>query len=129
MEDTNLMKISLSKLRFFGQYGLYEVEKKWLGELELDLEVLIPAPHYMPMKLADTVDYQYIYDLAAQVFSKKEELIENLAYELLALLKSQIPQAIALKIQVYKKPILKGPNAAVSVCFSWNSRQSGDGFE
>lgn len=119
MEDTNLMRISLHQLRFFGQYGLFAAEQKWTTELLVDIHLTFDAGNRDTFKLSDTIDYQKVYEVAAVVFSKSEELIENLATRLKFELRQQFPQIMALEIKIRKSPILGGPVGSVSISLSW----------
>lgn len=121
MEDTNLMQISLQKLRFFGQYGLYPVEKKWTTELQVDIHLSFVPVSKFSFALSDTIDYQRVYDLAKHVFEQNEELLENLVNKLGIQLRAEYPQVVAIQIEVFKKPILQGPVASVAVSYHWSA--------
>ncbi|MBK9106879.1 MAG: dihydroneopterin aldolase [Saprospiraceae bacterium] len=126
MEDTNLMQISLHKLRFFGPYGLYPVEQKWTTEIQADIHLSFIPNAKTGFTLANTIDYQGVYDIANQVFAQNEELLENLANKLAIQLRIAFPQVVALKIEIFKKPILQGPIDSVSVSYHWSAGLDGN---
>ncbi len=116
MEDKKLVRIDLKDMRFFGFYGLYPVEKKWITELSISLSLAFYANKKGGrFVLEDTIDYQEIYKVVAEVCAHPEGLIENIAQSILQALMENFDQLIAAEVQIAKKPQLGGSVSQVVV--------------
>jgi dihydroneopterin aldolase len=115
MEPDQNLSIYLSGLRFFGQFGLYEVESKWNTELILDLCIQLRIPANNNIQLKDTIDYQTAYQVLDSVMKEKHELLESAAGMIIKKIKSMDQRIEYCKISITKKPSLGGPIEGVTI--------------
>lgn len=113
-KDKNLT-IELSGLRFYGHYGLYPVESKWITELSIDISLLLKVDVEDTFELRNTIDYGEIYTLVDLHMKSPHKLLETIANQLITKIK-QLDNRIELcKVRISKTPQLGGPLERVSV--------------
>ena len=104
-------------MEFYAYHGCLEHEKKIGGRFlvsvsfELDTDVAAESDD-----LADTLNYQEVYDVIRCEMEQNSRLIEHLASRILRSLSEGFPQAKELSVKLSKlNPPLGGKTAAVSI--------------
>ena len=104
-------------MEFYAYHGCLEHEKKIGGRFlvsvsfELDTDVAAESDD-----LADTLNYQEVYDVIRCEMEQNSRLIEHLAARILRSLSEGFPQAKELSVKLSKlNPPLGGKTAAVSI--------------
>lgn len=115
MEQDKIIKIELTGLRFYGSYGLYEVESKWNTELLIDASVFFKIDSNAEIQLTDTVDYQKVSQEIQLELNKSHKLLETIASNLIKRIKKMDSKILSCKIKIYKKPLLSIPLLHVAV--------------
>ncbi len=113
------MQLQLEDLRFFGHFGVYPTEQKWLTELRVCLTISFKMNGQPPYSLADTIDYQTVYGMVAEEFAAPADLLENLAVRLAGKLSLAFPHIEDIRMQISKRPQLGGPTGKVVLDYSW----------
>lgn len=121
MEDTKTLRIELNGLKFFGHYGLYPVEKKWIQCIIVDICILLSISRKSDFKLEDSLDYQQIYSLTETVCKKSSELLETIGFNLVDELSKQFPQILELNITIAKEVQWSGPGLPVKIKFEYKN--------
>lgn len=104
-------------MEFYAYHGCLEHEKKIGGRFllsvsfELDTDAAAESDD-----LADTLNYQEVYDMVRREMEQSSHLIEHLAARILRSLSESFPQMKELSIKLSKlNPPLGGKTAAVSI--------------
>lgn len=119
MKQAQRMQLQLEDLRFFGHFGVYSTEQKWLTELRVCITVSFRMNGQAPYSLQDTIDYQTVYGMVANEFSAPADLLENLAIRVADRLILAFPQIEDIRLQISKKPQLGGPAGPVVLEYTW----------
>lgn len=115
------MKITLKNMRFYAYHGFYEVEQKVGGWYSVDV-VAEPANEWSGCDddLANTVNYETIYNIVRKEMSIKSRLIEHVAVRILRKLETAIADT-AFTVRVHKhNPPLGGEVSEAEVEISNN---------
>lgn len=110
MENKNYV-IALEGMSFLTNHGYYEEEKLIHTKFTVDAWITVQSSNQLGKDtLENTVDYQELYWICQQCFSKRSNLIETLAYSIATRMKSQYAQIQKVKVRVSKwNPPLNGP--------------------
>lgn len=86
--STTTMKIKIKDFKLKTNLGIYDWEKNFEREIIINLEIEInDSKSVISDNIADTVDYELIYNQIKQLISsKKYNLIEKMAQEILDLI-------------------------------------------
>lgn len=121
MEDTKTLWIELKGLKFFGQYGIYPVEKKWNQCIVVDICILLPISNKSVLRLEDTLDYQLIYSLVERICKSPAELLESIGIRLINELIIKFPQIREIQIGISKEVQWAGPGLPVKLRFEYKN--------
>jgi len=109
--------ISLKGMQFFAHHGYYKEEQIMGAYFMLDVEVEVDFTKAGNNdNLADTINYENIYEIAKEVMHKPAKLLEFLVQRIEAQLISYYPSIRGIKIVLEKRnPPLGGPVHASQV--------------
>ncbi len=97
------MKITLNGMRFYAYHGYYDVEQKVGQWYSVDV-IAEPNNHSAGCddELANTINYEIIYQTVRKEMAIKSRLIEHLALRILHALEEVLPQGTLLTVRVHK---------------------------
>lgn len=105
------MKISLHDARFFANHGYYP-EEQLLGThfvVNIDVE-FEPEQGTMTDHLADTVNYEQLYTIAAAEMKQTKKLLEAVAGGIINRIRTSFPYLHSIRVELKKlNPPLAGP--------------------
>jgi len=106
---TNLITISLTRLRFFAYHGFYAEERKTGNEFEVGLSVSFTPLEDVITDLAATINYEQLYALLKEQMQNPRDLLETLAMEIAEAVHSSFPAIRSVDISITKlhAPILR----------------------
>ena len=104
-------------MEFFAYHGCFKEEQiignRFLVNLELDTDT---GRAEESDQLADTVNYQAVYQLVAEQMKVKSHLLEHIAQRIIRTVTGAFPQVQRVKVKVSKmNPPMGGKMEAVSV--------------
>ncbi|NSL91090.1 dihydroneopterin aldolase [Chitinophaga sp. Mgbs1] len=85
-----MLTIALEQVAFRAYHGYYPEETIIGNDFMLDITVRIPGTVVVD-DLAETVNYQGLYDIAKVVMATPKPLLEEVVYEMTAVLKERYP--------------------------------------
>lgn len=94
--------IELNSIRFFGEHGMYEEEKKVGNEFEVDISIACKSPKKIITSIEQTINYAEVYSIIRKEFAQRRFLLETLAMQVADRLQQQFPQIETLKISIRK---------------------------
>jgi dihydroneopterin aldolase len=98
-----MQKIQLIGLEFFSYHGVYDYEKKEGNKFLVDITVNRSIKEVQNNdNLAETVDYESLYKIAAEVMTGSVNLIETIAANLLERVSSSFPFVDSLEVSIAK---------------------------
>lgn len=97
----NMLTVSLEDMKFYAGHGVYEEEDVIGNTFLLNVFVTIDAPEKID-HLAQTIDYERLYDIVCSVMKTQAELLETIASVLVADIKKTFPQARIIEIKINK---------------------------
>jgi dihydroneopterin aldolase len=113
-------KIILEKMQFYAYHGFFD-EEQLVGAnyeltLALDLDIALPG---RTDELADTLNYQAVYDVVKEQMNIKSRLVEHVAQRIIDRLKAQYPQIQRVELSLSKlNPPLGGQVERVTIQLS-----------
>ena len=111
--------IQLHGLRFTAAHGVYEEEARTGNEFEVNIRLSVKAPKKTVTALDDTINYGEVYQTVKTVFLQRKALLETIAMETAAALKTQFPLIQSLSIQIIKlHPPITSFTGSVSVTYN-----------
>lgn len=114
-------KIVLEGMQFKSHIGVYDYEQLYGNNFEVDVTVESKLIAGNSDELADTIDYDVIYQFVKQVMDKKYKLIEYAANEMLLTLVKNIKGAESISVRVTKlHPPVGGHVKRVSTELNWS---------
>lgn len=117
------MTISLNNLRFHGTHGWHSEEQLAGNDFELDILI-----HYTPnatiiTNLDQTINYAAAYQVAKEVFSVSERLLETIAMKIAGALQVRFPEIEQVQVQIRKTQVpITGFEGSVAVSYSKSFR-------
>lgn len=95
--------IALEGMEFFAYHGYYDEEQKIGNKYAIDvaIETDLEKPAQSD-KLKETINYEELYAVVAEVMSKKHRLLEHVGYEIINILKKRYTQIEKIKVVVSK---------------------------
>ncbi|CAN5248005.1 dihydroneopterin aldolase [soil metagenome] len=104
-----MITISLHGAEFFAYHGFYPEEQKLGAKFIVDIEVGFSPGDLSSDKLANTVDYEKLYNLVSVEMKQTRKLIETVAHAIANKIKSDFPVAEQIKVSLKKlNPPLSG---------------------
>lgn len=118
--SNNMGLISLSGMEFFAYHGCYNEEQILGNKFMVDLEFFTGTENAeITDDLAQTVNYQKVYELVKAEMDIKSKLLEHVSRRILDALYKQFPYISAAKITIAKlNPPIGGKVEKVSVTLS-----------
>lgn len=99
---TVMQEVALNDVRFFSPIGYY-VEERILGnEFFVDLTVAFPFLDQGADELANTLNYEGLYQILCQVMRQERKLLESAAAEVLQAVREQYAFAEHIDISIRK---------------------------
>ena len=115
---TTLMTIELKELRFHAFHGLFEEEKLTGNEFGVNMSVSYRPPSPLMDKIADTIDYEQLYEIVKAEMKKRRDLLETLVIEIAEKVYESFPIVTKVVITISKlHPPIAGFSGNVSVSF------------
>jgi len=118
--DCYKQKIALTNVRFFAYHGYYPEEQLLGNEFFLDL---ICTLHHITGKgdnLANTVNYEALYEIMADEMARPKKLLETVVENILTTVKDNFTEIRAIEITLKKSnPPFGGDIATAEVSLSW----------
>ena len=105
-----LLTISLNKIRFYGQHGLYVEERKVGNEFEIDLHVQYHTDENVIHSMSSTINYVSLYNLLKAEMQQPRELLETFLMETVEKIHLSFPLVEKVEISILK---LQAPIAGV----------------
>jgi dihydroneopterin aldolase len=116
-----MLFIHLYNLRFYGHHGVFEEEKILGNEYEVNISVGFEPAAFPVMHIDETIDYTVVYQLVKARMAVPTRLLETIATELAAEIRSKYSQAGKISISIKKLyPPVNNFEGAVGVSFEWN---------
>lgn len=110
--------IQLHHLRFVGEHGMYEEERKVGNEFEVNVSLEVKAPKEKLTSLDGTINYAEVHRIVKEVFSERKLLLETLVMEMAGQLKLNFPSIKKISIQIMKlNPPITSFVGSVSVTY------------
>lgn len=95
--------VSLEGVEFFAFHGVYEEERRIGNRFSIDIAVDTDVSSAgISDELKDTVDYEKIYQLMAEVMAQPSALLEHIAESIIDSVKNYYPQIRSVRIKVSK---------------------------
>ncbi|ASU34099.1 dihydroneopterin aldolase [Mucilaginibacter xinganensis] len=105
-----MITISLHGAEFFAFHGFYPEEQKLGNKFIVDVDVdFTPVTDLREDKIANTVDYEKVYNIVEEQMRKTAKLIETVAQNIAEDIKMQFSFADKIRVSIKKlNPPLKG---------------------
>ena len=97
-----MMTINLHGATFFAYHGFYPEEQKLGNSFIVDIEVGVKALKFNSDELANTVNYEQLYDIACEQMKHTRKLIETVAQAILDDIKSVYPDVENIQVTIKK---------------------------
>lgn len=112
-----MAKILLEEMEFYAYHGCFKEEQvignRFIVNLEIDVD---SSEAEQSDHLADTVNYQAVYEVVKETMAEKSHLLEHLGRRLLDALTSRFAQINEIRLKVSKmNPPMGGRMRCVSV--------------
>lgn len=110
--------IALEEMSFFAYHGYYDIEQKIGHHYTLDIEVYIDCAD--DVDLGDTVNYEDLYSICADVMNNPQRLLETIISSIQTRCMERFPHIQGGKITLRKhQPQLGGQVKHASVSKQW----------
>jgi dihydroneopterin aldolase len=122
-----MINVALHGAEFFGKHGFYPEEQllgsKFVVDISVDFE---PQGDLHHDKLADTVNYEHLYELTFQQMQHPRKLIETLCQAIIEDIIKQYSYVSVVSVTIKKlNPPMKGKVAYSSVTITYNNPANG----
>ena len=97
-----MISIELKDVRLYARHGYYKDEPKTGNVYHIDLCVKYEEGKSKFDTLADTINYEDLYDILRQRMQTPTALLEKLCDEIIQQIKTQYPFIVEAKISLYK---------------------------
>ena len=102
-------RVALEGIRFHAFHGFYPEEQKIGNEFLLDISTESNADGDFVDELADTVNYERLFEIAAEEMKIPRKLLETVAHAILTRIVAGFPQLDVAKVSIRKLNLpLKG---------------------
>ncbi len=103
-----MIKIALHEIKFFAYQGFYSEEHILGNHFLVDAEVEFQSKN-MDDEIANTVNYEKLHSIVAEEMKQPRKLLETLAQEMVAKIRSAYPNLETIKVAIKKlNPPLPG---------------------
>ncbi|TAE38764.1 MAG: dihydroneopterin aldolase [Runella slithyformis] len=95
--------ISLEGLEFFAYHGVYDEEQKIGNKYAIDIIIEADvAEAAQTDRLRDTINYEIIYKITAEVMQRRARLLEHIGYQIIAKIRAAYPNIESVSVGVSK---------------------------
>ncbi len=114
-----MAEIKLEKMSFYAHHGYYTHEQKRGGNYLVDVSLETDIDHAAEDdELEETINYEVIYKISAEVMNQPVKLIETVAYQIAHQIREAFPTVTNIKVSVHKiAPELGGPVGSAMVTY------------
>ncbi len=103
-----MAKIALEGVEFFAYHGVYDEEQKIGNKYSIDVVIeadVSEAAQYD--RLRDTINYEKVYRIIAEVMQKRARLLEHIAYQIIERIRIEYAtvQSIEVSVSKYNPPV------------------------
>ncbi len=95
-------RVALKHVRFFSPIGFYEEEQVIGNEFFIDLEVYFPFQNSDSEDLKNTINYEELYQLLAEVMRPKRKLLESALEDIMDLILKRYGYLQEIKVSIRK---------------------------
>jgi dihydroneopterin aldolase len=95
------LKIHLKDIKLYGYHGVHPLENKVGLEFIIDLSIMIKRDQ-QKFQLTDTIDYESIFLLLKEEFTKTESLLENLGNRIIQRIHADFPSTQSIDLTIMK---------------------------
>ncbi len=116
-----LMNIELKGLRFWAPHGWHEEEARTGNEFEVAITASFLPGDAVITAIDQTISYVEVYNIAKEVFSIREQLLETVAMKMANALHQAFPQLTNVQISITKLSApITGFRGTVGISYSRN---------
>ena len=117
---TRIQTIEINDARFYAPVGYYTEEIVTGNEFLVDIEVSYPYKVHSQDELTNTLNYEQLYAIAADVMKQKRKLIESAVEEILETIVNQFDFAEQVNVSITKiNPLFGGDRANSRIALSY----------
>lgn len=95
-------RVALEEVRFFSPIGFYEEEILLGNEFFVSVEVSFPYQNPDAEELANTINYERLYNILSETMRPERKLLESAAAEILALLQTEFTFLEEINVRIRK---------------------------
>jgi dihydroneopterin aldolase len=96
-----MLTISLEGMKFYSSTGIYPEEKILGNELLADIHISMEESE-MITALAQTIDYEKVYNIIKQEMKQSYPMLETLVQSCIEQIKKSFPQALTIEMMLSK---------------------------
>jgi dihydroneopterin aldolase len=116
-----MITIHLHGASFFAYHGFYPEEQKLGNHFIVDIEVSFTPMQHLEDALVNTVNYEILYNIAAQQMKQTAKLLETVAQAISDQIKHNYPGLENIKVSVRKlNPQLGGKVDYTGITINYN---------
>lgn len=108
-------KVAINGAEFYAYHGFYEEERKAGNTFIIDAEVVMANYRTTADNIAETVNYEVLYNIVKQEMGQTQKLIETVVYNIISRFKEEIPHIVGAKVHMEKISPQLGGKVAKSV--------------
>jgi 7,8-dihydroneopterin aldolase/epimerase/oxygenase len=113
--------IHLKNIQLHGYHGVYEAEQQTGGLFEVNISCRVVRSSSIEA-LDDTINYEQLFGIVKKHFETAYPLLETLAFDMAAAIRTAYPQVAAIHIFIDKcNPPIAGLQGRVGVSYDWPS--------
>jgi dihydroneopterin aldolase len=122
-----MITVALHGAEFFARHGFYPEEQLLGGRFSVDISVgFMPVGELTGDELANTVNYEQLYEITSREMQQPKKLIETLAQAIIEEIKKQYAFIETITVTVKKlNPPMKGKVAHSEVSITYNRQEHG----
>jgi len=116
-----IQKVALEGVRFFAYHGFYPEEQLTGNEFIVDIETEFPVSNDGNDDLANTVNYERLFEIASVEMQETRKLLETVAHGILNKISEEFPFVQLVKVSIRKMHLpVKGEvgNSLIQLIFS-----------
>ncbi len=95
--------IALEGLEFFSYHGFYAEEQKMGNRYSVDVTIEVDFERAaIDDKLSETVNYEKVYAIVADIMQQSHKLLEHIAYHIITSIRARYPRIARIEVGVSK---------------------------
>ena len=95
-------KVALEGVRFFANHGYYPEEQKVGNEFIVDIETVMIVKENLNDELSDTVNYERLFEIAANEMKTPRKLLETVAHRILRAIVTEFSELETVNVCIRK---------------------------